>query len=94
MTFRIPIVDLGRSLEVMGGFPFDSSTNRQYPGPTLFVRGSKSGYVPDSLLPLIAKFFPNFDLVELECGHWVISEQPKAFRQGKVFVWDKSFANV
>lgn len=33
-------------------------------------------------LPIIGKFFPKFELVDIDAGHWVISEQPEAFRKG------------
>lgn len=42
-----------------------------------------SKYVPDEVLPLIGEFFPRFHLVDIEAGHWLISEQPEAFRQGE-----------
>lgn len=50
--------------------------------PALFVRGIQSKYVPDEALPIIGKFFPMFQLVDIGAGHWVISEQPEAFRRG------------
>ena len=37
----------------------------------------------DAVLPLIGRFFPRFELSDIECGHWVISEKPNAFKKGK-----------
>lgn len=51
--------------------------------PALFIRGTKSKYVPDEVIPLIGQFFPMFEMVDAEAGHWVISENPEAFRQGE-----------
>ena len=68
----------------MADFPFKESDNLQYTGPTLFVRGTKSGYVSDDTVPAIKKFFPNAKIADVEAGHWLISENPEAFRQGKV----------
>ena len=66
----------------MGDFPFKDPDEARYDGPTLFVRGTKSDYVPDEMLPLIGRFFPRFELRDVDSGHWVISEQPEAFRKG------------
>lgn len=66
----------------MGDFPFKSSDAVRYQGPTLIVRGTKSHYVADDVLPLIGRFFPRFELTDIDSGHWVISEKPEAFRQG------------
>ena len=70
----------------MGDFPFKDPDEARYDGPTLFVRGTKSDYVPDEMLPLIGRFFPRFELRDIDSGHWVISEQPEAFRKGVSFI--------
>ena len=67
----------------MGGFPIKNPGEVHYDGPTLFIRGCFSKYIADDMLPLIGRFFPRFELFEIDCGHWVISEKPDAFRQGK-----------
>ena len=69
----------------MGEFPFASSDEVQFKGPTLFVRGLRSHYVTDAVLPFVSGFFPGFELRDLDCGHWVISERRDEFRQGDNF---------
>ena len=62
----------------------------RFDGRTLFVRGTRSAYVPDEVLPIIGRFFPRFDVVDIEAGHWVTSEKPEEFRKGEFFaayVW-------
>lgn len=81
---RIPIKTLASSLGNMGDFPFQVTDKVRYGGPTLFIRGTKSHYVSDDALPLIGRFFPKCLVRDIDCGHWVISEQPEAFRQGKM----------
>lgn len=50
-----------------------------FTGPTLFLRGRKSGYVQDDDLELINLLFPAAQLVTIEdAGHWVHAEQPEA----------------
>lgn len=83
LALRIPIKTLASSLSKMGDFPFKNPDEAQYKGPTLFVRGTNSHYVADEFLPVIGRFFPKFIIREIDCGHWVISEQPEAFRHGK-----------
>ncbi|KAI9158826.1 non-ribosomal peptide synthetase [Paramyrothecium foliicola] len=82
--FRVPLDILGKSLDNLGDFPFKNPSERRYEKPALFVRGTKSKYVPDEVLPLIGQFFPRFRLVDVDAGHWLISEQPEVFRKAVV----------
>jgi pimeloyl-ACP methyl ester carboxylesterase len=66
----------------MGDFPFKDPNVVRFEKPALFVRGTKSSYVPDEALPLIGQFFPRFRLVDIEAGHWLISESPEHFLRG------------
>jgi pimeloyl-ACP methyl ester carboxylesterase len=54
-----------------------------YPGtfdkPTLFIRGRRSRYVPDSDWARIQEVFPNAILETMETGHWVQAEKPQEF---------------
>ncbi|KAL8761842.1 MAG: hypothetical protein Q9184_002085 [Pyrenodesmia sp. 2 TL-2023] len=81
LALRIPTKTLASSLGNMGDFPFKDPDEKQYKGPTLFVRGTKSHYIADDVLPVIGRFFPKFTIQDIDCGHWVISEQPDDFRQ-------------
>jgi pimeloyl-ACP methyl ester carboxylesterase len=67
----------------MGDFPFRDPEQARYEKPTLIIRGTRSPYVADEALPIIGLFFPRFELVDIEAGHWVISENPEAFRTGE-----------
>ena len=67
----------------MADFPFKGDDPARFPGPALFMRGTKSHYVADDTLPAIGKFFPRFQLADIEAGHWIVSENPEGFRQGK-----------
>ncbi|KAF8427328.1 prolyl oligopeptidase-like protein [Tirmania nivea] len=80
LKFRIPVKILARALDDMAGFPFHPDKTR-FEKPALFIRGTKSHYVPDEVIPLIGKFFPYFRLRDVEAGHWVISENPGKFRE-------------
>ncbi|KAI2779454.1 mitochondrial hydrolase [Daldinia loculata] len=79
LKFRVPLDVLGRSLGHLGDFPFKDPGERRFEKPALFVRGSRSTYVPDEVIPLIGQFFPRFTLVDIDAGHWVISEKPEEF---------------
>lgn len=81
--FRIPLNILGHSLGHLGDFPFKNPDLVRFEKPALFVRGTKSKYVPDDVLPAIGQFFPKFQLVDIDAGHWVISEQPEEFKRGR-----------
>ncbi|KAK9468440.1 Alpha/Beta hydrolase protein [Lipomyces arxii] len=76
--FRVPLDILARALDHIAEFPFNSARER-YVGPALFVRGTRSHYVPDEAIPTIGRFFPNFVLKDIDAGHWVISERTQEF---------------
>ncbi|KAH8431898.1 putative alpha/beta hydrolase [Aspergillus melleus] len=81
MKFRVPLSVIGSSLDNMADFPYQEPDLVKYEGPTLFVRGTKSRYVSDKTIPAIKKFFPHAQITNVEAGHWLISENPEAFRQ-------------
>jgi pimeloyl-ACP methyl ester carboxylesterase len=83
LEWRIPLETLAGQLDKMGDFPFRNPEESQYKGPTLIVRGTKSPYVSDEALPVIGRFFPRFELADIDSGHWVTSEAPEPFRKGK-----------
>lgn len=83
--FRVPLSILARALDHMGDFPYKDPIEVQFKKPALFVRGTRSKYVPDEVLPIIGQFFPKFELADVEAGHWVISENPEGFREGENF---------
>jgi pimeloyl-ACP methyl ester carboxylesterase len=82
LRFRIPLGTLAKALPNMADFPFKDTEQNQYKGPTLVVRGTKSHYVADETLPVIGGFFPKFEVMDFECGHWVMSERFEEFRRG------------
>ncbi len=82
MKFRVPLKILANSLNSLGDFPFKDPNEARYEGPALFIRGTRSHYVADEALPVIGRFFPRFQVKDIDSGHWVISEQPEAFRKG------------
>ena len=45
--------------------------------PALFIKGTKSEYMSDEYVAEIGKFFPNFELRDVEGTHWVNTEKPK-----------------
>lgn len=55
----------------------------QFPGtfdkPTLFIRGSRSKYMPDEDWQRITEIFPQAKLETMETGHWVQAEKPQEF---------------
>jgi pimeloyl-ACP methyl ester carboxylesterase len=80
--FKVPLKILASALDNLGDFPYKDPEEVRFGKPSLFVRGTKSKYVPDEALPIIGRFFPRFELVDINAGHWVISENPEDFRRG------------
>jgi len=82
--FRVPVRILANALDNMADFPFKDPDVDRWGGPALFVRGTKSHYVADETLPVVGRFFPKFEVRDVESGHWVISEKPEDFRKAVV----------
>jgi pimeloyl-ACP methyl ester carboxylesterase len=82
LKFRIPVKILTDALDNMADFPFTDPDTTRFGKRALFIRGTKSHYVSDETLPIIGRFFPRFELVDVDSGHWVISEKPEEFIKG------------
>jgi hypothetical protein len=51
----------------------------RYVKPSLIVRGTRSKYVTDEVLPVIGQLFSLFE-VDIDAGYWVVSKYLKALR--------------
>ena len=65
--------------EKLGNVGSDLIYEGTFPGPVLFVRGSRSSYVLDTDLPRISEIFPSVEIQTMETGHWVQAEKPQEF---------------
>ena len=63
-------------------FPNEDLEDKVYEGPTKFIGGANSEYIPVSDHPEIIEKFPqaNFEYIE-GAGHWVHSQKPNEFLQ-------------
>jgi len=77
MDFRFNLTSLTENnIEV--GQPLPSFTI--FEGETLFLRGSKSGYIAKEDEPLISAHFPNSKIETIpNAGHWLHAENPTDF---------------
>lgn len=79
--WRLNLPALRANMAALHDFPVEAGRNR-YPGPTLFVRGEKSDYVPDRHLEVIRKYFPAAEISTVaDAGHWLHAEKPQAFTE-------------
>ncbi len=76
--WRLNLPVLAAALPSILGFP--EPAGRQFPGPTLFLYGSRSDYLTGEALPRIRALFPLARLRSIpNAGHWVYADQPQAF---------------
>lgn len=77
MEWKVNINTIDAHVEELLGYSLPVGS---YRGPTLFLHGAKSGYVPDSHKPDIKCLFPQvqFDAIP-EAGHWVHADKPQLF---------------
>lgn len=80
---KIPLDIIAKAVSAgnIASWPYDSNVVRWSRGPALFIRGTKSTYVPDEVIPDIGNYFPQFEIKDIDAGHWVISEKPNEFME-------------
>mmetsp|Transcript_5635 Transcript_5635/g.6638 ORF Transcript_5635/g.6638 Transcript_5635/m.6638 type:complete len:350 (+) Transcript_5635:256-1305(+) len=83
ITSKVPLEIINKAITggYISGWPYDLNISRWSKGPMLVIRGTQSSYVPDEIIPDIGKYFPNFDVRDVDSGHWVISEKPTEFME-------------
>ncbi len=87
--WRINTKAIKHNYEALSAAP--ETMDKQYTGPTLFIKGEHSAYIHKEDVDLINTIFPNNRLVTVEkAGHWVHAEQPGAFAQVVENFWDKT----
>lgn len=75
-TWKINLPVITEKLSNVG---VDLQFSGTFEKPTLFIRGKRSKYVPDSDWKRITEVFPNARLETMETGHWVQAEKPQEF---------------
>jgi pimeloyl-ACP methyl ester carboxylesterase len=75
LAWRLNLEAINQSMDML----FDSiRSENQYNGPTLFIRGGKSDYVPDEDIPLIKSMFPEAVIKTISgASHWVHADAPE-----------------
>ena len=76
--WRVNLEALAQCVDQLLGFP--ATADLQFPGPVLFLYGSRSDYVTGEGLPRIRALFPLARLRTIAtAGHWVYADQPDEF---------------
>lgn len=79
LALRINLSVLASNIAAVGR---SLAENAKYLGDTLFLRGSRSGYIEDLDELLIKKHFPAASIVTISnAGHWLHAENPSQFYQ-------------
>lgn len=87
---RVPLNIMSNQIDNVSSWPFNNEISR-YNGPSLFIRGEKSAYVADEFIEAIGLFFPKFEIVDIDAGHWLISEKPREFHAAVTRWIDREF---
>ncbi|MCK2183128.1 alpha/beta fold hydrolase [Halomonas getboli] len=77
MTVRVGLDQIAEDYASISGEPDGEGA---FEGPTLVVRGSRSPYVTDAMLPALREVLPNAELETLDAGHWLHAERPEEFQ--------------
>ncbi len=77
LAFRFNLAVLREKMPEIGENIDDDAV---YEGPTLFLKGAKSGYISDEDIGTIKQHFPNATLEIIDdAGHWLHAENPPQF---------------
>jgi esterase len=77
-AWRAHLDAIASNLPELMGFP--PSAGRSYPGPTLFIAGSRSTYVRAEHRPVIKELFPKVEYTTIAgAGHQVHADRPDEF---------------
>lgn len=77
MVWRLGLEHIEAGYEAIRDLPDGEGA---YDGPSLILRGSRSNYVTDEMLPRLRELLPRAELVTLEAGHWLHAESPGEFQ--------------
>lgn len=78
LRLRIGLDEIERDYDAIMQAPAGEGA---FEGPTLVLRGGRSPYVTDEMLPVLREVLPEATVVTLEeAGHWLHAEQPEAFQ--------------
>lgn len=89
--WKLNVEALNNNLDlILDGFSqYTSSNIEPFKGPTLFLRGEKSGYFQDEDLHNARKLFPNAELSTIpNAGHWLHAEQPRLVINSLTYFFD------
>lgn len=79
LRWRLNLDAIIAGMDDISGFPA-LRPDQVYGGPTLFLRGERSGYIEDRHKAVILRHFPRTRIETIPgAGHWVHAEQPEAF---------------
>lgn len=78
MRWRVGLAEIEAAYAEIAAEPAGEDS---YAGPTLVIRGSRSDYVDDALLPQIRAVLPEAQIHTLDAGHWLHAEAPEAFHE-------------
>ncbi|MFD2190019.1 alpha/beta fold hydrolase [Pistricoccus aurantiacus] len=76
LVWRVGLDEIEADYEEIRGEPAGEGS---FDKPSLILRGSRSSYVTDDMLPKLRQILPQAQVVTLEASHWLHVEQPKAF---------------
>lgn len=77
---RLPLDILKSAIRPLGDFP-DRGKAVKFYKPALFLRALQGHYIPEDAFPLILSFFPLSRIVDIDCGHWIVQEEPEKVRE-------------
>ncbi len=79
--WRIALGILRDDMDRLVDFPLPRAGG-SFDGPTLFLRGGRSDYVPDTAVAEIRQLFPHAVIATVpEAGHWLHAERPEEVRR-------------
>ncbi len=77
LRLRIGLDEIQEDYETLMAAPAGEGA---FAGPTLVLRGARSRYVTEEMLPALREVLPRAEIETLQAGHWLHAEEPAAFQ--------------
>ncbi|ODV85672.1 hypothetical protein CANARDRAFT_191025, partial [[Candida] arabinofermentans NRRL YB-2248] len=80
---KIPLALINESIENLISFQLESTSIDslpKYEHPALIIRATQSTFIGSDVdYPAIDKHYGDYQVIDMDCGHWIVSEKQKEF---------------
>lgn len=79
--FRVPVLNFLKedALSNLGDWPTEIVKDKKFDKPVLVLKAKHSNFINEETINEFNNYFSQFELQEVDSGHWIVSEKPSTF---------------